>query len=267
MQSSQLDFSQTETFRKLAHDGEFERLVLQAIGRIADQPNLVLPNVSNQSMIIQENERFRYSVELVKSLGTETYIESKNLLALAEDVCLVLKGNGSLTIKRYHLPKNYDNRLFDPDLALASVETIRLQPGEAIHSLAGQHILDTVAFEGSLEIHEFVSPKKLDFIWAFDRETMRARQQSFAHKSDSRKAFAMSLLANFVQNPPSEAILGTLTALLKHRNHSLRWDAMKNLLTWDPKSFLSHLQEMALHDPHEHVREAATATYQNLLGT
>ncbi len=234
----------------------FERdLINYELGRMnADRAYLPAGSTSLKLTIIR---RPRYRLLLVLTKPTD--VPETKYTTMPEHRILGVLGPGNVSTRLYVQSPGLRNDVFDPTAALLPNGEIHLGPGDMTTFRAGHDVIGESHCQATTLTVLFASDMRSSILWEYDPVTLLPVRALAAETGSSRLQYTARLLAQ-VGGPSS---LPGLRRLLEHRDHFVRWTALRSIMAIDPEEGTARVRE-AVHDPHPHVRNAATRSLAKL---
>ncbi|MGX1929567.1 hypothetical protein [Flagellimonas sp. 2504JD4-2] len=94
-----------------------------------------------------------------------------------------------------------------------------------------------------------------DFVWEYiiDKNSIIPNKLILTNRDSAR----LIVMSKILGNSGNTLFKSSLINLTKHRVHSVRWEAVKNLIKLDYDEGISVLKHMKCNDPHPEINEAA----------
>jgi len=183
----------------------------------------------------------------------------RTVAALPNDAMIGVLGTGRVTANVYRATSRRDGQLFDRGHRVEFVQQRELAAGDHLVLRAADDLVDFVAVTGEVVMIEFALRDAMRIVWNYYPDTLQAAFASSASVEATRMEFAIELFQRFKER---KAVPTLLRIAREHTHHWVRWKAVKAMLHIDLDSGLAAL-DVALRDPHDHVRKAAQTTLNN----
>jgi hypothetical protein len=184
----------------------------------------------------------------------------RTIAALPNDILAGVVGEGQIRANLYESAFERDDAVFRRDHHLVRAGSRAFGPGDHFILRASHDVVDFVEVSGRVALVELALTQPRPIVWNYDAETLRAAYASSGAVDATRMEFAIELFHVFGAR---EAVPTLSRIAREHGHHWLRWKAVKTLLHLDLAAGSEALQ-LAIDDPHPHVRNAARATLANL---
>lgn len=202
-----------------------------------------------EGFVLMSSSNYSLTLTLVQRKPKYMYLYPSNALVSAY-------GKKALGFARYVVrPQVTDFDTFSTNHTLDLVEQKILPPGEVLRRDGRHDVVDYELGNEPLLLLRLISRSLGGVQWCFDRTTKRPWQAIAAEGLSSRLCSMIRVLGT-LRSPTSS---GPLEEMSRHRNHFVRWDAVKALAKVSPPLALKRVQDMTS-DPHPDVRGAATRT-------
>ena len=163
-----------------------------------------------------------------------------------------------LHYRRFGLPANYDNRIFDRNMKLEFVDEGSTQQGEVLSMDAGGLLYDFLLDAPTPVVKLTYGPVET-MEWLFHRDTGAAWKISDSDLAATQMRVAAYVLGQISHTSSAPA----LKLLTFHDSHAVRWAAIQALSRISVSDALERLRT-AVNDPHPHIRRAAERTLGGL---
>lgn len=175
----------------------------------------------------------------------------------------VLRSDGPISFFHYRLPKAVDMSILDPHAKLELLEHHKLSRQSPRASFQSNDVIELVG-SGSMVSITLREHAMSPFTWAFDSENLKPLFITVSDQSYNRWKTLIELIVRF-HGTEYESIFSNdlLTRLGDHELHYLRWSACQALAKIDLAAAKELIVKLT-HDPHTHVRRAATAALKRM---
>lgn len=217
------------------------------ISRITSMPFDAPIGWDTNQLLLEVNKNFSLGISIL-------HVSPPHLLNSVANAVYKVAGRHSFKHVLYKLPKNFQSDVFDPELCPTSVCESNLNPGEILRIHAGVDLIDWT-IEQPVVLLRFITAPQESIQWTFRKNPI---QPWFVASVDPDATQLSALFSYFGAIGYGPAAI-PVVELLGHRNHQVRWEAVKALWKIDHHLGLQALRA-SLVDPHPHVRNAASKT-------
>jgi hypothetical protein len=235
-------------FHDLCNSGFFTEVINYELSHFHNHAHHFPEAATESEMLICRSERFNLVVKVLT--GTE---EIAPLFALPEHHMITLIGGDSVKLELYHQPQPWPNDILDCNRRLVLSGSRILKSGDVALFRAGTDVFSVEVPPNTFRVMAFLtSDIKLRLRWEYDRRTLAPIRLIAADRVASRLEFTAWMLAEL----GNAASIPVLVSLLEHEDHFVRWAAYRAIFRLDRDAGQTLLRT-ALHDKHEHIRNAA----------
>jgi hypothetical protein len=233
-------------FASLLEPGFATSIINEQLKRMIARPSNFEPAwEANQILLGKDHE---------VNLALTSVSGSPRMAVSATANCLIGVACGHpLNIAEYQFPGD-DPMTYQGGEPLRLVRSSRLCPGESCQLPMNR--TSVLSSDVASTIVVLTGPELSSVMWAFETEQMRPIR-AFSAKMDSGSLMTMSRLLA-VHGSIDDAI--AIAGLTNHRDHFVRWAAVRDLLQIAPELGVERLSKMHLDDEHPHIRKAAGST-------
>jgi len=239
-----------DEFRQLVRSRALHDHINSELGLMVTQHSRMGDWKPNQ-LLVTRGPAFALSIFLVEQ--PRKFIHSASFLGMYAPL-----GKESLIYDVYRLPGHYRNEVFDPSVTLEFVRSGSTAPGEILRAESDLFVYD-FKIEKPVALAKFATSSFLSLEWLFHKDTLKAHQANDSELTWTQLRVAANILGR-LGHASSRAPLEKLTT---HSHHAVRWAAIQNLARISAEAVVPKL-ELAVNDPHPHVRRAAAKTLQHL---
>jgi len=242
-------------FRALSTSG-FERdLTGYELGRMATVRGYIPPGSTSVKLTIVRRPEYRLLLILVRPND----VPEPKYSTMPEHRMMSVLGPGTVSAHLYVQPPGLRNEVFDPQARLVPNGKVKLGPGDMVKFRAGHDVIGASNCDAPAMTVLFVSDVRRSLLWEYDPATSLPTRALAAETGSSRLQYTARLLAAVGGN----SSLPGLRRLLEHKDHFVRWTALRSIMALDPEEGTARVRE-AVNDPHPHVRNAATRSLAKL---
>ncbi len=264
LQSDKID-DYVDTFKRFLHSEELKELTNTTLEKIKKSSSFrgIALDFSSSDWRIFRNKYISFGLKTLPNsnrLDKPSKIRNQGFLSpYPNDLLIGINGRGSVTIEYFEssVAENFD--YFDKSARLKKVNETSLKHGSVIELKAGKNCINILENK-NVVILELATLQHHSIVWNYDPNTLKASHALSADISASRLNFAMEIFQKFNY---TKAASNLYEISQKHSSHFVRWEALKKLLTLDLNRGIMALKQ-SVKDPHEHVRNAAQKTIDNL---
>lgn len=188
-----------------------------------------------------------------------------------------LSPNVDLYIKKYKLPDDWVNEVFDAGQKLTLVDEFTIGNGECINISRNGPCLESIADGGTQDhfVYDFRVDQPLTWLrlasqapakyqWVFDKDTLHPVFLSSSSVAQTRFETIIQMISSFHESGmATEKHADVLESLTLNPLHHIRWQATQVLFDVDHLRAISVIQRLE-NDAHPHVANAAIASLQQL---
>lgn len=239
-----------DAFRQLLASRDVCAHLNAQLVRLIHDPSDDASEWNPDQLIIESNARFALHCALHRKAPRHLYSSpSEGLIGVL--------GAEPLRYRRYLLPPNWTNEVYDPAVRPRLIGDYLADPGTTL--VFGPRDVVDIQPERPVLLLKLFSTRLEPLLWSFDRESLAPRQVYASDLVPSILSYMMQVVSHY----GDAASVGALRKLRGHPQHFLRWEAVKGLARLHRAEALIALQQ-SLHDPHPHIRRAAARTLERL---
>jgi hypothetical protein len=242
-------------FRELCTSAFFTDCVNYELRRLIDVPTYLPAQTTEFEMLIYRSEELSLVLKSLHFAGRQN-----RLFGLPEDHLISVLGDDQAHLELYLQPQPLPNDVFDRHRLLTRLGTTVLRSGEVAAFRAATDIFALRTPPERPIIAAFLASRaKMRLRWEYDPSTLAPLRAVAADTAASRLEFTAWMLAEL----GDRSAVPALSSLLDHQDHFVRWSAVRAMFRLDAVAGREVLGR-ALHDPHEHVRNAASRSLAKL---
>jgi hypothetical protein len=243
----------------LAASGDIKRLLERTLQTVPDETAFPERLLSDGQMLLVDDALFSLSLELLQPAAKAAATVSD----FAFDVLLQVLGPAPLPLALHLVPPARVADLFDANLGLTRQSMQWWPAGSSILLESGRHVAEFGIVTDTLVLR-LVRKQLASVVWVYEAASLQAMFSVAADLQASRMRTAITLLQQLSARLGADAdTLANLQQLSNHPLHYVRWAAIQTLFALD-RPLGTQALEVALHDAHPHVRNAAQRSWQRL---
>jgi hypothetical protein len=255
-----------EVFSQLANSKEPLQIINDELMFIRDSPSH-RSAISSKAFRIANSERFALLLTLHGSdlTSEEDSLKIDDLIfSFPGDWYLANLGPNNVRLKKYPLPDNWSNDIFDQELKLGDPQELCLEKGDSIYIDSKKYIAEYDTF-GVSAVLTLLSRNELPLNWAFDKHTFRPVSASPSTARLGRIQQALQLGAEMVDDNAEylNDFIDHAKHYMNHPVHFVRWAAVSAACYVDSENAENYLKA-SLTDVHPHNRRAAERTLNDI---
>lgn len=223
------------------------------------------PNMGNDQYVIEKNNYFSLVLRNVEKKALTSFdskTKDNRILCYANDVFVMNLGPGILSYTNFETPAGHDQNVFDKSKALVEVGQVEHSVGGVMHIRAGKDVLKLDEITDDCIFLELASMPKYSQVWVYNSESLEPIYSSSSKVMSSRINHCLKVLELQGFNLKSMQIV---EELVNHRDHFVRWEALRLLMDWAPDKAWQVLIKMKS-DPHPHIKYQVDKVFKNQSG-